>query len=224
MPDQACLNILNHFDFWSAVPVDSSASYASIANHTDLPHEVVQRVLEHAVTLRLFEKVRGKPDHVSHTSRSAALAKSSGLRALVSTVLDDAGPPMTVMNQALRKYSLGKPNLTTDMTQTAFALLHGGTGKKDDLSKGKYTTSWELIENDGEGEQKGWRQRNFVEFMRYIKEIFQLERVILNSYDWKAAGNAKVVDVSTLSSRPSVVTLSNEYFRSVAQEATTASS
>jgi hypothetical protein len=102
----------------------------------------------------------------------------------------------TVMNQALRKYSLGKPKLTTDMTQTSFALLHGGQGRKEDVAEGKYTTSWELIENDGEGEQKGWRQRNFVEFMRYIKEIFQLESVIIESYDWKAAGKAKVVDVS----------------------------
>lgn len=100
------------------------------------------------------------------------------------------------MNQALRKYSLGKPELSTDMTQTAFALFHGGEGRKEDIANGKYTTSWEFIENDGEGEQKGWRQRNFVEFMRYIKEIFLLDSVIVECYDWKAAGKAKVVDVS----------------------------
>lgn len=106
------------------------------------------------------------------------------------------------MNQALRKYSLGKPELTTDMKETAFALFHGGTGRKEEIAEGKYTTSWELIENDGEGEKKGWRQRNFVEFMAYIKDIFQLESVILESYDWKAAGKAKVVDVSALSLPP----------------------
>lgn len=198
MPDQASLNILNHFDFWAAVPLNGSASFDSIAEHTHLPKPVVQRVLEHATTLRIFEQVNG--DHVRHTCRSAALAQSSGLRALVSTVLDDAGPPMTVMTQALRKYSLDKPNLTTDMKETAFALFHQGGKDGEGALGGNYTTSWELIENDGEGEQKGWRQRNFVEFMRYIKEIFQLESVIVESYDWKAAGKAKVVDVSIMPS------------------------
>lgn len=209
MPDQASLNILNHFDFWAAVPVDGSASYDEIAKSTDLPRAVVQRVLEHSTTLRLFERVDDKPDHVRHSSRSAALAKSSGLRALVSTVLDDAGPPMTVMTQALRKYSLGKKELTTDMKETAFALLHGGQGRPEDVAEGKYTTSWEFIENDGEGENKGWRQRNFVEFMRYIKEIFQLESVIVNSYDWKSAGKAKVVDIGGSGGHDSVVLANN---------------
>lgn len=190
MPDQAALSILNHFDFWSAVPLDGSASYDDIATHTKLPREVVRRVLEHATTLHLFVKAE-KPSHVEHTSRSAALAKSSGLRALVSTVLDDAGPPLTVMNETLRRYGVGKTDLTTDMNETALALFHSGG-----IFGGKYTTSWDFIENDGEGAQKGWRQRNFVEFMRYIKEIFRLESVILESYDWKSAGKAKVVDVS----------------------------
>ena len=109
---------------------------------------------------------------------------------MVSTVIDDAGPPMTVMNQQLRKYSLGKKELTRDMDKTAFALLQSG-----ELTKG-WKTSWELLEEDGEGERKGWRQRNFVDFMAYIKEIFRLEDVIKGAYDWKNAGNAKVIDVS----------------------------
>lgn len=192
MPDQAALSILNHFDFWSAVPLDGSASYDTIAAHTNLPREVVRRVLEHSTTLHLFTRDPSQPGHVKHTCRSAALVKSPGLRALVSTVLDDAGPPLTIMNEALRKYCLGQKELTTDMSKTALALFQSGGifgGKK-------YQTSWEFIENDGEGERKGWRQRNFVEFMRYIKEIFRLDSVITDSYDWKAAGKAKVVDVS----------------------------
>lgn len=190
MPDAACLSILNHFNFWSAVPLDGSASYSDLAKHTKLPLEAVRRVLEHATTIQLFTKAK-ESSHVKHTSRSAALAKSPGLRALVSTILDDAGAPMLVMNQALEKYSVGKSNLTTDINETAFSLLHSG----ENGELGKYKTSWDFIENDGEGKDKGWRQRNFVEFMRYIKEIFGLEKLILESYDWKSAGHAKVVDV-----------------------------
>ncbi|ROT38016.1 S-adenosyl-L-methionine-dependent methyltransferase [Sodiomyces alkalinus F11] len=202
MPDVAALNILNHFDFWSAVPLAGSATYSEIALHTSLPEEVVTRVIEHATTLRIFEKTAfepGTPLRIRHTSRSAALAKSAGLRALVSTVLDDAGPPMTVMQEALRRFNAGKTELAQDMTQTAFALYHSGA------LAGKYANSWEFIENDGEGGKKGWRQRTFVQFMDYIKEIFRLEDVVENAYDWKAAGTATVVDLGGSGGHDSIV-------------------
>ncbi|KAL1797677.1 hypothetical protein ACET3X_004283 [Alternaria dauci] len=60
---------------------------------------------------------------------------------------------------------------------------------------GDYETSWEFIENDGEGEKKGWRQRNFVKFMAYIKDLFQTENIVLNALDWKAEGEVTVVDL-----------------------------
>lgn len=190
MPDAAALNILNHFDFWSAVPLDGFASTAEISRHTKLPEEVVQRVLDHAKTLRIFTDAEpgDGPARTRHTSRSAALAKSAGLRALVSTILDDAGPPMTVMPQALEKYNVGHETLPEDMSRTAFNMFHGG----------KYANSWEYIENDGEGERKGWRSRNFTTFMSYLKDIFRLEQIVDGSYGWGEAGNISVVDVSGL--------------------------
>ncbi|KAG7119009.1 O-methyltransferase lcsG like protein [Verticillium longisporum] len=192
MPDVAVLNILNHFNFWDAVPLDGSANHATIAKHTSLPQEVVERVLEHATTLRLFAEVTpGRPaSGVRHTSRSAALAKNTGLRALVAILLDDAGPPMTLMNRALEQHCKGQTELSQDMTKTAFAVLHNNDGPL-----GRYKTSWDYIENDGEGEKKGWRSRNFVTFMNYLKDIFRLEQVVLDAYDWKAAGDISVVDL-----------------------------
>ncbi|KYK60822.1 hypothetical protein DCS_01960 [Drechmeria coniospora] len=201
MPDAATLNILNHFDFWTAVPIDGSASYDDLAGHTNLPSDVCRRIVEHGTTLRLFAPVEaGKANtRIRHTSRSAALAKNPGLRALVSTLLDDAGPPMTVMPEALRRYSVGKPALTQSMDETAFALFHRSG------IFGKYANSWELLENDGQGERKGWRQRNFVEFMRYLKDIFHLENVMLDCHDWEAAGNISVVDVGGSAGHDAVV-------------------
>ncbi|TQV97281.1 O-methyltransferase family protein [Cordyceps javanica] len=160
MPDIMALNLMNHFDLWSAVPLNDSASVGDIAKHVDLPEEVV------------------KP-----------LVQSTGLRALVSTVLDDAGAPMLAMNKALELHARGQPKLSKDMTRTSFALHQRGA------TIGNYTTSWEYIENDGDGERKGWRQRNFVEFMRYIKEIFKLEATLETSFDWEALGKSTVVDV-----------------------------
>ncbi|KAI1499267.1 sterigmatocystin 8-O-methyltransferase [Biscogniauxia marginata] len=202
MPDAATLNILNYFNFWAAVPLDGSASYAEIAQHVSLPEDVVNRVLKHATALRIFAETEpGKAtSRIEHTSRSAALAKSSGLRALVSTILDDAGAPLMVMHEALNKYSRGKAELTQKMTETAFALFHktGALGKRHD-------NSWDLLENDGDGDKAGWRQRNFVEFMRYVKEIFHLEEVVLESNDWGAMGEATVVDVGGSAGHDAVV-------------------
>ncbi|KAG5301688.1 sterigmatocystin 8-O-methyltransferase [Histoplasma ohiense] len=205
MPDAAALNTLNYFDFWSAVPVEGSASYADIAKHTSLPEDVVHRILQHAMTLRIFSETEpGKPSsRVQHTSRSAALARSSGLKALVSTILDDAGAPMMVMNEALARYNRGKPALTQEMNESAFALFHRSG------IYGNYSNSWEFLENDGEGEKKGWRAANFVEFMRYVKEIFHLEEVVLQSHDWKAEGKATVVDVGGSAGHDAVVLARN---------------
>ncbi|CAN9235853.1 unnamed protein product [Alternaria alternata] len=173
IPDTACLNVLNQFDFWGAVPVDGEATFEDIARHTKLPLEVVSRVIDHAVTMRFFHKPSPTSASVKHSSRSAALAKDSGLSALVQMVLDETGPPMFLLPEALRRFSQGKPEISKDIKETAFRLCHSG-GE----AWGDYETSWEFIENDGEGEKKGWRQRNFVKFMAYIKDLFHTENML----------------------------------------------
>lgn len=197
IPDTACLNVLNQFDFWGAVPVDGEATFEDIARHTKLPLEVVSRVIDHAVTMRFFHKPSPTSTSVKHSSRSAALAKDSGLSALVQMVLDETGPPMFLLPEALRRFSQGKPEISKDIKETAFRLCHSGGEVWGD-----YETSWEFIENDGEGEKKGWRQRNFVKFMAYIKDLFHTENMVLEAIDWKAEGEVTVVDVSIPRSDP----------------------
>ncbi|KAI8185048.1 hypothetical protein KHU50_001702 [Colletotrichum sp. SAR 10_65] len=191
-PDGAALNAINYFDFWSAVPLNGDASYADIAKHVDLPEEVVHRLLEHAYTLRIFEETEpGKPltTRVRHTSRSAAVAQNEGLHGLVFNIMNDAGPPMVFLPYALDKYQRGKKELKEDMNETAFGMWQRG-----EFSKG-YKTSWEMMEEDGEGEKKGYRMRTFVKWMNYIKEIFQLEGMVRGAYDWGDAGDLSVVDL-----------------------------
>ncbi|KAF2737468.1 S-adenosyl-L-methionine-dependent methyltransferase [Polyplosphaeria fusca] len=192
-PDMAALNIMNHFNFWNAVPASGSASIADIAKHTALPEEVVQRVIEHGTTLRYFaytDNAAPSKSPIQHTSRSAALAKSPGLRALVASCIQDIMPPMAIMPEALERYSLGKPKTTKEMSETAFAMAHSG-GEVF----GNFANVWDYLENDGQGEKKGWRQRNFNAWMTYIKEIFGTKDVLLNAFDWKAAGEATVADI-----------------------------
>ncbi|KAI1587178.1 hypothetical protein PtrCC142_012130 [Pyrenophora tritici-repentis] len=190
IPDAACLNILNRFNFWNTVPIYGEATFEYVAKQTKLPLEVVSRVLEHAVTMRFFVKPSPTATSVRHTSRSAALAKDAGLSALVHMVLDEAGPPMFMLPEALRRFSQGKLDISKDVKETAFKLCRSGG------AWGDYENSWDFIENDGEGEEKGWRQRNFIKFMAYIKDLFQTESHVLSAIDWKAAGNATVVDAS----------------------------
>ncbi|KAF9872535.1 O-methyltransferase [Colletotrichum karsti] len=205
-PDGACINTINHFDFWSAVPLNGDASYAEITKHVNLPEEVVHRLLEHAYTLRIFEETEpGKPltTRVRHTARSAALAQNEGLSGLVANIMNDAGPPMAILPYALEKFQKGKTELKEDMSETAFALWQSG-----ELSKG-YKTSWEMMEEDGEGERKGYRMRTFVKWMNYIKDIFQLEGLLNTAYDWKSAGNLKVVDLGGSGGHDSFVLAKN---------------
>ncbi|KAJ4297616.1 hypothetical protein N0V90_005509 [Kalmusia sp. IMI 367209] len=193
LPDIAALNILNHFNFWAAVPLDGSASVSSIAQHVNLPEEAVQRIVEHSTTLRFFtyaDATKPSTSPIKHTSRSAALARSSGLRALVNACIQDVGPSMLVMPETLERYAIGKKELPTDMNETAFRLSHTGGEVFGD-----YNNTWELMENSGEGEKKGWRQRNFIEWMGYLKDIFGTVDLLLGVLDWEKEGNATVVDV-----------------------------
>ena len=195
-PDVAALNVLNYFDFWAAVPLDGTASYAEIAERVKLPVDVVTRILQHSTNLRFFAETEpGKRStRIGHSSRSAAVAKNSGLKSLIQAVLDDAGPPTTILHEALQRYSRGKPELTQDQKESAFALLHSG---------GAYSGHTNYFEYQESGD--GWRSKSYTKFMGYLKEIFHMENLVLDLKDWKAVGKASVVDVSTSSTANSNV-------------------
>lgn len=155
---------------------------------------MIRRVLEHAVTLRIFAKVDPASMHsrIKHTSKSAVLAKNKGLRAVVNTNLGNSSAAMSTLTRALEKYSRGQEKLDRDLNKTAFSLVYSG-GKL-----GNYTDMWDFIEKDGEGETKGvgWRQKEMVESMKSIKSSLNLGELIKKLTDWQGAGKAKVVDVS----------------------------
>lgn len=216
VPDIATLNVLNQFDFWNAVPVDGTATHEQVAKHTNLPVEIVQRTLDHAITMRYFKRTDPTSASVQHTSRSAALAKDPGLGALVQMVLDETSPPMMLLPEALRRFTVGKSEISRSQKETAFRLCHSGG------VWGDYENTWDFLENDGEGEKKGWRQRNFIKFMAYIKDLFKTESIVLDAIDWKAAGEATVVDVSL--TLPPFVRTTLTHSSSVAPQATTTSS
>jgi hypothetical protein len=60
--------VLNHFDVFKAVRLDSSATYEEISARTGIPLDVARRYLRYAFTLRIFEEKDGR---VFHTAASA---------------------------------------------------------------------------------------------------------------------------------------------------------
>ncbi|RYP05243.1 hypothetical protein DL764_003950 [Monosporascus ibericus] len=192
LADATVLNIMNEFDFWSAVPLDGTASYEEIAERTNLPVDVVRRVIRHALNFRFFaETDPGDPStRVKHTALSGVLVSSAGARGAFQTMFEIGGGPTLMLHQALSKYNVGRAEMAQGADKSAFALFDSQHGD------GKYTDYWQYLENSGEGEKKGHRQKSFSKFMDFLTSLFGHENVMAQCYDWKSLGAATVVDVN----------------------------
>ncbi|RYP26288.1 hypothetical protein DL768_011758 [Monosporascus sp. mg162] len=191
LADATVLNIMNEFDFWSAVPLDGTASYEEIAERTNLPVDVVRRVMRHAFNFRFFAEMNpGDPStRVKHTALSGVLVRSAGARGAFQTMFEVGGGPTLMLRQVLSKYNAGRTEMAQGVDKSAFALFNSQHGD------GKYTDFWQYLENSGEGEQKGHRQKSFSKYMDFVTSLFGHENVMAQCYDWKSLGPATVVDV-----------------------------
>ena len=77
------IDVLNQFDFFSAVPLGGSATYSEISSATNLPESVVRRMLRHAFTMRLFTATESGSESVKHTATTAYLAKTPAMRSMI---------------------------------------------------------------------------------------------------------------------------------------------
>lgn len=196
MAEASTLNVLNYFDFWHAVPIDSKegVSFDEISKKVDLPYDVVRRVLEHAISNRFFDKVdhtvKGHDIRVVHNSHSAVLHDNEDLAGDVTNQLDHFGPPLMTLARALEKWTKGKDKLCIEMGKLPFNYAYSGG------YLGKHDTVWEYVEEDGEGDRKGWRQGEMVKAMRYLKTQLDFKETMLFSLtDWNNPPNAHVVNV-----------------------------
>ncbi|RYP17555.1 hypothetical protein DL765_004444 [Monosporascus sp. GIB2] len=211
LADATVLNVMNEFDFWSAVPLDGTASYEEIAERTNLPVDAVRRVMlapkvpwrmrsfsarvfnktRHAFTLRFFAETNpgDASTRVRHTAFSGVLVRSAGARGAFQTIFEIAGGPTLMLDKVLSKYSAGQAEMAQGVDKSAFALFNSQHGD------GKYTDFWQYLENSGEGEKKGHRQKSFSKYMNFVTSLFGHENVMVQCYDWKSLGAATVVDV-----------------------------
>ena len=184
------INVLNRFNFWDAVPLAGSASYAEIAKTTNLPEQIVRRFLRMAFTMFIFTEEALGSDRVVHTSASAHIAKEPLYKSFIAHGTDDLRPAATVGVDALERWWVGQQEPPQDIKQCAFVLATDDGRQRD-------KNFWEFVENfERPGKPKGYRSTQFAETMEVLGDITKdgMEAV-LEKFDWEGLGEATVVDV-----------------------------
>ncbi|EXL42274.1 hypothetical protein FOCG_15622 [Fusarium oxysporum f. sp. radicis-lycopersici 26381] len=169
--DASVTNILNQFNFWNAVPIGGSATYAEITARVHLPESIVRRVLKYAISIRIFAGANDKPDSVCHTSLSALPARNRLYQNWLRHLLEEAGPGSLHVAESLRKFSSGKQEPTSDVLG--------------------------LCQPRNEGKPKGWRSARFAECMQVAASasVIKTDDLLKSAYDWDKLGEATVVDI-----------------------------
>ncbi len=100
--DPLTCDVLNEFNFWDAVPLNGSASYAEIAKATQLPEQIVRRYLRHAFTLFIFAEEGPGTDRVVHSASSAYVVRHPNMRSLIGHTMQDNRPASVAGVDALK--------------------------------------------------------------------------------------------------------------------------
>lgn len=185
------LDILNQFDFFSAIPLGGSATYSDIARATTLPESIVHRVLRYAAAMRLFAEGPSGSGTIIHTASSAFLAKNHRMRSWLSHNLEELRVGALYTPESLRKYSAGKERPSEEVLESGFAIA--------DIDKtGHRITFWDYIQHTPEGKPEGFRAKRFAEAMQAtaMASATNPDEVVKRGFDWDTLGQATVVDVS----------------------------
>jgi hypothetical protein len=183
------MDVLNQFDFWSAVPVGGSATYSEIVQATKLPEEVVRRILRYAFTMRLFAPVG--QDSVKHTATSAYILRTPPMRSMIAHNAEEVRISDYYFPESLRRFSLGKPTLSQEINES-------GWGVADVDKTGKLVSYWDYLKGQPEGKPEGFREQRFAEAMQAGAAVagVGVNEYLKDNYDWASLGEAKVIDVS----------------------------
>ncbi|KAH8896371.1 S-adenosyl-L-methionine-dependent methyltransferase [Thozetella sp. PMI_491] len=180
--ESTTIDVLNHFNFWDAVSLDASASYAEIATRVSLPEATVRRFLHVAFSMYYFAP--DGPDLVKHTSASALLVKSTLQRSFIEHCLVEVRPAAVCMVEALMKWSVGKTEGPGGMETCPFVLANG-------------VDIWRYgVESEVRGGRKGRRAEVFAEAMKAISKMAVTNyEAVLRQIDWQNIGDGTLIDL-----------------------------
>jgi 6-hydroxytryprostatin B O-methyltransferase len=173
------LGVLARFGVFAAVPTEGDISYADLATKVPLTERQVRRAIRHAMTKNIFHETR--PDHVAHTALSMAVVKAPSLVPWFNHNLGEILPASSRLADTIEKY--GDPQNPEDV-----ALGLAWNWDKD-------TSLFSWFANDGEGEKKGWRARQFAQAMAAMDGGSHDTRHTVEAFDWASLGSGTLVDV-----------------------------
>ncbi|KAL7784050.1 O-methyltransferase domain-containing protein [Trichoderma afarasin] len=182
------LDVLNRFNFWGAVPLGGSASYAEIAAATKLPEQMARRFLRFGMSMYLFREESPESNRIVHTAASAYMARNHHMQSFMSHCLEEVRPAGVVMADALQKWSAGHPTASEEVEHAAFYLAS---------FDGKVVSRpmWEFLnEDEKEGKPKGYRATRFAEGLQALGGMINTETYV-ETFDWESLGEAIVVDI-----------------------------
>ncbi|PYI11096.1 O-methyltransferase [Aspergillus sclerotiicarbonarius CBS 121057] len=184
-------DVLNNFNFWDAVPLDGSASYADIAKSTQLPEQIVRRFLRLVFTVFVFCEEEPGLDRVVHTAASSHMARSPLARAAVGV-------------DALKKWFVGHEEPPEDLETCGMPLA-----TDDGRQRGKDV--WEFLETFERPDQpKGFRAERFAQAMQGLRETSgAMTETALKKFDWDGLNEATVVDLGGSAGHVSVILAEN---------------
>ncbi|RAL00866.1 O-methyltransferase [Aspergillus ibericus CBS 121593] len=197
-------DVFNNFDFWHAVPLNGSASYADIAQSTNLPEQIVRRFLRLAFTMFVFSEEEPGSDRVVHTAASAHMVRFPFVRAFVAHNMEDVRPAATVGVDALKKWFVGHAEPPEDVATCALPLA-------TDNGRQRGTDLWTYLEDFERPDQpKGFRAERFAQAMQGLRETSgAMTEMTLKEFDWDSLNEATVVDVGGSAGHISVILAEN---------------
>lgn len=181
------LDVLQAFKVWNAVPVHGSASYSDMAAKTGLHESLLRRILRFAMDVHIFDEIKLPSGEIQvvHTATSRVPVDSPRAQDYIGHNTDDCGRAAAMMVETIKKYGDGEGAPGRSAMANAWF---------PDQSPDK--TFFEFVEEDGEGDEKGWRERRFMGAMSFLSndEAFDMSHVH-TAFDWDSLGAATVVDV-----------------------------
>lgn len=173
--DSSSLRWINHFNIPSAVPLEGSISYADLAEKTDLDEGRLTRIIRHAMTNHLFYEP--EVGLVGHTAMSALLARDKVWRGAIGHFTEEMFPSAAKLVEATEKYGRGPKG----PTETAFNIA--------------FDTELTFMDFICQEKDRGDRMTRCMKAITQVSAVNALH--VVKGYDWKALGEATVVDVST---------------------------
>lgn len=111
------MHIIHDFAIAKRVPTQGTARITKLAAICGIPEVQLRRILQHAMTNRIFTEP--VPGAIAHTPISYRLAYDPLMRAAVSMLVDEIIPAAACLSHAKRKYGA-----STAATNTAWALAN----------------------------------------------------------------------------------------------------